>query len=91
MNGIHIVDILIVIAYFAAMLFLGYCISRKSKSTEDYFVAGRSYKGWMLGLSMMSTTISSVTFLAFPAAAFASDWHLAVINFSWPVGMVIAA
>ncbi len=86
----HPVDISILVLYFIGVLGMGFYFATKSKTTEEYFVAGRSYKGWVLGISMLSTTISSVTFLAFPAAAFALDWRMAVNYITWPVGMVLA-
>jgi SSS family solute:Na+ symporter len=84
------IDIAILVLYFIGVLAMGFYFATKSKTTEEYFVAGRSYKGWVLGISMMSTTISSITFLAFPAAAFALDWRLAVNYITWPVGMIFA-
>ncbi len=84
------IDTGILILYFLGVLGMGFYFATKSKTTEEYFVAGRSYKGWVLGISMLSTTISSVTFLAFPAAAFALDWRLAVNYITWPVGMIFA-
>ncbi|MEN6384824.1 MAG: sodium/solute symporter [Phycisphaerales bacterium] len=95
LNGVHLavigpLDIIVVAFYMIGVLALGLYFTRKNKNTEEYFVAGRSYKGWVLGISMLSTTISSITFLAFPAAAFALDWRMVVNNLMWPVGMVLA-
>jgi SSS family solute:Na+ symporter len=84
------IDISILVLYFIGVLIMGFYFATKSKTTEEYFVAGRSYKGWVLGISMLSTTISSITFLAFPAAAFALDWRLAVNYITWPIGMIFA-
>ena len=62
------IDILVVVLYFIGVLGMGFYFSTRSKNTDQYFVASGSYKGWVLGISMLSTTISSITFLAFPAA-----------------------
>ena len=90
MHVLHPIDLCIIALYFLATLCMGFYFSRKNRNTDEYFVGGRSHKGWVLGLSMMSTTISSVTFLAFPAAAFALDWRMAINYLTWPVGMVVA-
>ena len=87
---IHPIDAVVVVIYLLGMLGLGFFFARRAQDTEQYFVASRSYKGWVLGISMLSTTISSITFLAFPAAAFALDWRLAVNNLMWPAGMLLA-
>ena len=88
--ALRTIDGIVVVIYLACMLALGFFFANRSKDTEQYFVASRSYKGWVLGISMLSTTISSITFLAFPAAAFALDWRLVVNNLMWPVGMILA-
>jgi len=88
--GIHIIDSAVVVIYLISMLYLGFSFTRRAKDTQQYFVASRSYKGWVLGMSMMVTTISSITFLAFPAAAFALDWRMVANTFVWPVGMIVA-
>lgn len=84
------IDTSVVVLYFAAVLALGFYFASRSKNTEQYFVASRSYSGWVLGISMLSTTISSITFLAFPAATFALDWRMAVNYITWPIGMLLA-
>ncbi|MHC4231640.1 MAG: sodium:solute symporter family protein [Planctomycetota bacterium] len=43
MFGFHIVDILVIIAYFAAMLYIGYRAMLKIKNQEDFFLGGRSF------------------------------------------------
>ncbi len=88
--AIHPLDIAVVAIYMLAIMGMGFLFARRNKNTDHYFVASRSCKGWVLGISMLSTTISSITFLAFPAAAFALDWRMVVNNLMWPVGMVVA-
>jgi len=58
----------------AAMAAMGLYFSKKNKTTEEYFVGGRSFKGWVIGLSLVGTSISSITFLSFPADAFKTTW-----------------
>jgi SSS family solute:Na+ symporter len=88
--AIHSLDITVVAIYMLGILGMGFFFARRNKNTDHYFVASRSVKGWVLGISMLSTTISSITFLAFPAAAFALDWRMVVNNLMWPVGMILA-
>lgn len=77
-------------AYLAAMAALGIHFARKQKTAESYFVANRSFPGWAVGLSMFATSISSVTFLAFPGAAFILDWRQVVQNLSLPAITIVA-
>jgi len=68
------VDPLVIAAYMAALVWLGLRFSRRQTSTERYFVAKRSIPGWAAGMSLLATLISSVTFIAYPGSAYASDW-----------------
>ncbi|WKN30385.1 sodium:solute symporter [Porifericola rhodea] len=83
-------DLLTLGVYLATMAGLGVYFSRKNDSTEDYFVGNRSFKGWVIGLSMLSTSISSITFLAFPAAAYTLDWRQLISNLMLPLAAVLA-
>jgi SSS family solute:Na+ symporter len=74
----HLVDILVIAAYLLTLVAIGLRCSRRQGTTESYFVAGRSVPGWAAGLSLMATIITSVTFIAYPGAAYAGDWSLLV-------------
>lgn len=85
---------IIIALYMAALLVLGLRFSRRQKTTEAYFVAGRSIPGWVTGISLVATIITSVTFIAYPGAAYAGDWKLLVPGFMFvivlaAIGMVV--
>jgi solute:Na+ symporter, SSS family len=67
-------DAVIIAAYMGTLVGLGIRFSRRQTSTERYFVAKRSIPAWALGLSLLATLISSVTFIAYPGSAYAGDW-----------------
>jgi SSS family solute:Na+ symporter len=71
-------DALVVIVYLIALVGIGVYFARRQKTTAEYFVAGRSIPGWAMGLSLLATIITSVTFIAYPGAAYAGDWSLLV-------------
>jgi solute:Na+ symporter, SSS family len=74
LGNIRWLDLLVIVAYMAALILVGVRFSRRQTSTERYFVAKRSIPGWAMGLSLLATLISSVTFIAYPGSAYASDW-----------------
>ncbi len=86
----HPVDLFVVLLYLVATIGIGFRSLAKNRSTEDYFFGNRGLPGWAVGLSMVGTSISAVTFLAFPAAAYSLDWRLLVPNMMIPVGIVVA-
>lgn len=91
MKNISIIDIAVIIAYFAAMIVMGIYFSRKNKNTEEYFVGGRSYGGWVIGISLVGTYISSITFVSFPADAYKTSWIRFLPNFTLPLATLVAA
>ncbi len=74
-------DVAILIAYLAAMVSIGLRFSRKQTSTETYFVARRSIPSWAMGLSLVATLVTSVTFVAYPGSAYGKNWSLLVPGF----------
>lgn len=87
---IRTLDLVIITAYLAAMVGIGFYFSRRNTTTEAYFVGNRSFPGWVIGLSMLGTIVSSATFLALPAAAFALDWRQLSVNLVLPFIAVLA-
>jgi len=83
-------DLAIMAIYFGAMLGIGIFFSRRNKATSGYFLGGNRLPSWAIGLSMLATSISSVTFLAMPGAAFALDWRMLVPNLTFPIIALIA-
>ncbi len=67
-------DFVIIAGYMGLLAGLGVRFSRRQTSTERYFVAKRSIPAWAMGLSLLATLISSVTFIAYPGSAYAGDW-----------------
>ena len=89
--NLHWLDITTLVLYISALVGMGFYLSRKNTTTEEYFVGGRSYSGWVIGLSMIGTSISSVTFLAFPADAYKTAWLRFIPNFTLPLTVLLAA
>lgn len=76
----RIVNISVVIVFLVAMGCAEVFFSKRNNNTDDYFLGGRRIPGWVVGLSMPGTSISSVTFPALPAAAFSLDYRQATPN-----------
>ena len=45
MSSIHIADWLVIAAYFAGMAWIAWIVHRRARTTEGYFVGGRSMPG----------------------------------------------
>jgi SSS family solute:Na+ symporter len=74
-------DLLVIAVYFGGVAWIGFHFSRRQNSTEAYFVARRSVPHWAMGLSIFATVISSITFIAYPGAAYKDNWNQLVPGF----------
>ncbi|MCZ2156348.1 MAG: sodium:solute symporter [Bryobacterales bacterium] len=77
----RLIDLIVVAIYLGGMALLGMRFSKRQTSTESYFVAKRSLPGWAMGMSMLATMVSSVTFVAYPGSSYAGNWSLLVPGF----------
>ena len=92
MPGIIIrpLDAAIVAIYLLALVAIGVVSARRSGTAEHYFVGHRDYPGWLIALSMLGSIISSMTFLALPAAAYVLDWRQLTVNLMAPFVALLA-
>ena len=90
MSHLRLIDLLTIAVYLAAVAGAGLWAARKNDSTDSYFLGKKGFSGIVIALSMVGTSLSSITFLALPAAAFALDWRLLVSNWAMPLGAVLA-
>ncbi|RSC92676.1 sodium:solute symporter [Tenacibaculum singaporense] len=63
--------------------------TRGSKNVEDYIKGGNESKWWTIGLSVMATQASAITFLSTPGQAFHSGMGFVQFYFGLPIAMVI--
>lgn len=87
-SSLHLIDYAIVLTVIAVFIAIGIKFSRKQSTTQQYYVASGSLPSWAIGLSILATLISSVTFLAYPGAAFSGNWILLVQGLMVPVVLV---
>jgi solute:Na+ symporter, SSS family len=88
--SLPIIDIAVLVIYLAGVVALGLWFGRKGLNTELFMAAGRRIPGWAVGLSIFGTYVSSISFLALPGKAFATNWNAFVFSLSIPVTTWIA-
>ncbi|HNQ88919.1 MAG TPA: sodium/solute symporter [Verrucomicrobiota bacterium] len=69
-----------VFLYLLAMVGIGVVCSKRNRSTNDFFRGGQRIPWWAAGLSIFATMLSSITFMAIPAAAYTDGWNLFLAN-----------
>ncbi|EDM43457.1 transporter, solute:sodium symporter (SSS) family protein [unidentified eubacterium SCB49] len=75
-----------------ALLFIvlyGTYKSRSNKDVKDYLKGGSDSRWWTIGLSVMATQASAITFLSTPGQAFHSGLGFVQFYFGLPIAMVI--
>ncbi|MEM9186383.1 MAG: sodium/solute symporter [Planctomycetota bacterium] len=67
------INFTVLAAYLLGMVAVGVYFARRNKSTDDYFRGGKKVVWWAAGCSIFATMLSSITFMAIPAKAYAQD------------------
>lgn len=75
-------DTLVIVGYFVALVVLGFAVGRtKERSSEDYFLAGRSLPWYVVGASFIGSNISTEHFIGMIAAAY--TYGICVAQWEW--------
>ena len=80
------------IILFGTLLFIvvyGVWKTRGSKNVDDFIKGGSDAKWWTIGLSVMATQASAITFLSTPGQAFHSGMGFVQFYFGLPIAMII--
>lgn len=80
-------DFVMVGLYVFGIVCVGVYIARRTETTSDYFLAGRSLTWWLIGLSLFASNVSSSTFIGLSSAAFSSG--ISVFNYEWMAAVVL--
>ena len=83
-------DLFVLACYFLVILGVGVFFYTRNRSVDGFTTAGRSLPGWLTGLSILGTYVSSISFLAVPGKAFAADWNAFVFSLSLLIATPIA-
>lgn len=87
-SSLHIIDYVIIVFFLLATLYFGFRFKKNQISTKSYFLAHGRIPAWAIGMSLLSTLISSVTFLAYPGTGYSSNWILLVQGLMVPIVLI---
>lgn len=76
-------DIGVFLAFVVCVVSLGLWKSRKEETSEDYFLAGRGLKWWLIGFSLIAANISAEQFVGMSGQAAMKSIGLAVASYEW--------
>jgi len=85
----EIIDWVILTATLIFIVAYGIYQTRKNSGVEDYIRGGNTSKWWTVGLSVMATQASAITFLSTTGQGFYSGMGFVQFYFGLPIAMVI--
>jgi solute:Na+ symporter, SSS family len=85
----HIADWIVIILYFAWVIGEGFRHGRKNKNLDDYFRGNRSLRWWAVGLSVMATQASAITYIGTTGQAYDSGMSFIQVYLPQPLVMAV--
>lgn len=68
--GFSRLDYTVLLAYFLAIFLIGAAFTGGQRDSKDFFLAGRSMRWFPIGMSIMATLLSAISFVAIPGEAY---------------------
>lgn len=75
----------ILAVYVIAVLAIGFVLSRQVSTAEDFYIGGRTTPWWAIGISVVATYVSAVSFLGGPAWSYANSFAVIAIHLNYPI------
>lgn len=85
----ELIDGLVLIFTLSFIVFYGVYKTRKQSNVQDYIKGGNTSRWWTVGLSVMATQASAITFLSTPGQAFHDGIGFVQFYFGLPIAVVI--
>jgi SSS family solute:Na+ symporter len=80
--GLGFIDIAVFVGFMLLVVGVSLWAGRKEKSSEDYFLAGRSLSWGLIGFSLIASNISTEHFVGMAGSAFGRV-GLAIASYEW--------
>ncbi len=86
-----IVDWIVLLGTLGFIVFYGTWKTRKNKDLEGYLKGGSNMKWTTIGLSVMATQASAITFISTPGQAYESGMGFVQNYFGLPIALIIVS
>ena len=84
------IDKIILVVYFVAVIAFGSYFRKRSSTADGFMIANGRLPSWAVGLSILGTFVSSITFLAYPGQAYNFNWDAMMFSFTLPIAALVA-
>lgn len=85
----QLIDWIVLFGTLAFIVSYGVYKTRDSKNVKDYIGGGNEARWWTVGLSVMATQASAITFLSTPGQAYHDGMGFVQFYFGLPIAMVV--
>ena len=85
------IDLIIFLVFTLGVVVFGCSFYKKGNTSAEFTEAGRSLPGWVVGMSIFATYVSSISYIGYPGKAFAANWNAFVFSLSIPIASYFAA
>ncbi|MGY8933829.1 MAG: sodium:solute symporter [Flavobacteriales bacterium] len=85
----QLIDWIVLIGTLSFIVLYGTYKTRNNKNVTDYLKGGNSSNWWTVGISVMATQASAITFLSTPGQAYHDGMGFVQFYFGLPIAMVI--
>ncbi|MFT6166239.1 MAG: SSS family transporter [Vicingaceae bacterium] len=89
MNGLSWIDWTVMLGTLFTIVAYGVWKTRGSKNIEGYLLGGKESNWWTIGLSVMATQASAITFLSTPGQAYMEGMGFVQFYFGLPLAMIV--
>jgi Na+/proline symporter len=81
----------LVAGYFSILIFISFLTSRKTESTESFFLANRKSPWFIVAFGMIGTSLSGVTFISVPGMVAKAQFSYLQLVFGYLLGYLVIA
>ncbi len=89
--GFSLPDYFIVGLYLAGVILGGAALSRRQKTSLDYFLGGKEMAWWSVGFSIVASETSTLTFISIPGLAYQTNMHFLQVAFGYFIGRLLVS
>ncbi len=75
----------ILIVYILLNLALGWVLSKRIETAEDFYLGKRTTPWWAIGISVIATYVSALSFLGGPAWSYSESLAVIAIHLNYPI------
>jgi SSS family solute:Na+ symporter len=77
---LRLLDMIVIAVYFGMVIWIGFYLKGRSKTSEEFFMAGREMTAWIAGLSFVSANLGSLELMGWAGSAYqygilATHWY----------------